>query len=233
MAQRLFITSSGTEIGKTFITAALIHQLREAGHRVAAYKPILSGFTQNAPQKTDTGVLLTALEREITTENIAAMTPWRFAAALSPDMAAAREGRDIEFAAVKQFTAEAFAGPEDVILMEGVGGVMAPIGPGHTVLDWIKAANVPALLVVGGYLGTISHTLTAAHAIKGAGLSLAGIVISARGELPVPAIETVEAISRFLPGIPIAICPDCGEANEVWRQAPDLLGSLLIPHTPA
>jgi len=233
MAQKLFITSSGTEIGKTFITAALIHQLRGTGHRVAAFKPILSGFDMVAPEGTDTGVLLTALGREITPENIDAMTPWRFTAALSPDMAAAREGRDIDFGAVRQFTADAFAVPEEVILMEGVGGVMAPIGPGHTVLDWIVAANVPTLLVVGGYLGTISHTLTAARAIISAGLSHAGIVISARGELPVPAAETAAAISRFLPGVPIAICPDCGEGDEAWRQAPDLLGPLLFPHTPA
>jgi dethiobiotin synthetase len=93
--------------------------------------------------------------------------------------------------------------------------------------------EVPALLVVGGYLGTISHTLTAARAIRGAGAPLAGIVISARGELPVPPEATADAIGRFLPGVPLAILPDLGDAQEAWARAPDLLGPLGLAQTPA
>lgn len=233
MARKLFITSSGTEIGKTFVTAALIDQLRAAGNSVAAYKPILSGFDEADVAATDTGVLLSALGKDPGPEAVAAMTPWRFKAALSPDMAAAREGRDIPFGDVAAFTARAFGGDEDAIVMEGVGGVMAPMGKGHTVLDWMVEARVPALLVVGGYLGTISHTLTAAGMILLRALPLAGIVISARGDLPVPPEETAEAIGRFLPGIPMAILPDCGEGTAAWRGAPDLLTPLGLAHTPA
>jgi dethiobiotin synthetase len=148
-------------------------------------------------------------------------------------MAAAREGRDIPFGEVARFTEAAFAGAEDVILMEGVGGLMAPVGAEHTVLDWLRLARVPALLVVGGYLGTISHTLTAAKTLAAEEIPLAGIVISARGELPVPPEETADAIARFLPGVPIAIMPDLGAQAEAWRHAPDLLGPLGLAHTPA
>jgi len=228
MAQGLFITSSGTEIGKTFVTAALIHQLRAADRSVSAVKPLLSGFGEADVAGTDTGIILNALERELTPANIDAVTPWRFEAALSPDMAAEREGRAIDFDAVTQFTQSALKGPEDIVLIEGVGGVMAPVGAGHTVLDWMAAAGAPALLVVGGYLGTISHTLTAAKVIRSAGLDLKGIVISARGELPVPPGETAAAIARFLRGVPIAILPDLGEGPDAWRKAPDLLRPLSL-----
>ena len=233
MTLRLFITSSGTEIGKTFVTAALITQLREAGAEVGAYKPILSGFEEAEASKTDTGVLLSALGRDISPDGIDQITPWRFKAALSPDMAAAREGRDIPFDDVVRFTAAAFAGAEDAILMEGVGGLMAPIGLDRTVVDWIAAAKVSALLVVGGYLGTISHTLTAAAALGARDIPLAGIVISARGELPVPPQETADAIARFLPGVPIAIIPDLGDGPGAWVGAPDLLIPLGLAHSPA
>ncbi len=238
MGQGLFVTSSGTEIGKTFVTAALASQLREAGKTVAVFKPLLSGFDEadpgtSDPGTSDTGVLLRALGKEITQDAIAAMTPWRFQAALSPDMAAAREGREIDFGEVTAFTAKAFEREEDWVLMEGVGGLMAPIGQAHTVVDWIEAANVPALLVVGGYLGTISHTLTAAAALAARGIPLVGIVISATGALPVPAEETAQTISRFLPGVTITIVPDLGAAPDAWAGAPDLLGALEAAHTPA
>ena len=81
MAERLFITSSGTEIGKTFVTAALIAQLRVAGHSVGAVKPLLSGFDEANVGATDTGIILDALGRDLAPENIAAVTPWHFSAA--------------------------------------------------------------------------------------------------------------------------------------------------------
>lgn len=228
MAQGLFITSSGTEIGKTFVTAALIHQLRNEGRGVGAVKPLLSGFAEANVASTDTGIILTALGRELTSVNIDAVTPWRFKAALSPDMAAEREGRNIDFGELVSFTKGALAAPEDIVLIEGVGGVMAPVGAEHTVLDWMAAVGAPALLVVGGYLGTISHTLTAAKAIFDAGLDLKGIVISARGELPVSPEETAAALTRFLPHVPITIVPDLGAGDDAWRAAPGLLGSLSL-----
>ncbi len=226
MAQGLFVTSSGTEIGKTFVTAALIHQLRAAGRTLSAAKPLLSGFDEADVAGTDTGVILTALGRTLSPANIDAVTPWRFAAALSPDMAAEREGRSIDFGELVSFTRNALGAPDDIVLVEGVGGVMAPVGADHTVLDWMAAVGAPALLVVGGYLGTISHTLTAAKVIRGAGLDLKGIVISARGELPVPPGETAAAIARYLPDVPIAIVPELGDGAAAWRDAPDLLTPL-------
>lgn len=233
MTRTLFVTSSGTEIGKTLVTAALIHQARAAGLRVDAAKPVLSGFDADAPEQSDAGILLQALGREITTSTLDAMTPYRFAPALSPDMAAKREGRDLHFADVVKASKDAMGRRADLTLIEGVGGVMAPIDEGHTVLDWTAALGVPAVLVVGGYLGTISHTLTAAAALRSKGIPLAGIVFSGRGECPVPLSETAAAVARFLPGVPQALVPDLGAGADPWARAPDLLSPLNIRHTPA
>ena len=95
----LFITSSGTEIGKTLVTAALCHQLTARGLKVQALKPVVSDFN-DGDLETDTAVLLHALGQSATAENIDAMSPWRFQAPLSPDMAAAvaaKLGVDIQY----------------------------------------------------------------------------------------------------------------------------------------
>ena len=91
-ARPFFVTGSGTDAGKTYVTAALIRGLRARGLRVDAIKPVLSGFDALRPGDSDTAVLAQALGRDLSPELIQLMTPWRYSAALSPDMAAAREG---------------------------------------------------------------------------------------------------------------------------------------------
>ncbi len=89
----LFVTSSGTGIGKTFVMRALIGHLANEGRRVEAFKPVISGFDPAAPSVGDTGALLEALDEPLSPESVERVSPWRFGAPLSPDMAASREGR--------------------------------------------------------------------------------------------------------------------------------------------
>ncbi len=233
MSCALFVTSSGTEIGKTLMTAALIYQARAAGMSVRAAKPVLSGFDPGHPEGSDAGVLLAALGQDITPDTLDAMTPYRFTAPLSPDMAARRENRILRFDDIVDASNAALADDADLTLIEGVGGVMAPLDDRRTVRDWVAALRIPALLIVGGYLGTISHTLTAAQALEASGIPLAGHVISGRGPCPVPISETAAAIARFLPDVPQALVPDLGDAPLAWKRVPDLLTPLAIRHNPA
>jgi len=92
-----FVTSTGTDTGKTFVTAGLIRYLRGAGQPINALKPVVSGYDSSVVETSDPAVLLKALGREVSADEIATIAPWRFRAPLSPDMAAAREGRSIEF----------------------------------------------------------------------------------------------------------------------------------------
>ena len=73
-----FITSTGTDIGKTFITQGLVHQVRAAGQIVHAYKPLISGFDEPTMEESDSGKLLHAMGRNITLEQIESISPWRF-----------------------------------------------------------------------------------------------------------------------------------------------------------
>src|SRR5215217_5058199 len=91
-----FVTATGTAVGKTFVTAGLIRQLRRAGRTVKALKPVVSGFDSSFSADSDPGVLLTALGGSVSLADIERIAPWRFSAPLSPDMAAQREGRSLD-----------------------------------------------------------------------------------------------------------------------------------------
>ncbi|HET7680086.1 MAG TPA: dethiobiotin synthase [Xanthobacteraceae bacterium] len=202
----VFVTSTGTEIGKTFVTAGLIRHFRNAGRAVAAIKPIVSGFDPDAAAGSDPGLLLEALGRAVTPEEIARISPWRFTAGVAPALAAKREGRVIDFRALVDFSQRAMGGRER-LLIEGVGGVMVPLDDRHTVIDWISALRVPVIVVVGSYLGTISHTLTALHVLAQRNLSTIAVVVSETPGSPVPLDETAGSISRFAGIIDVIALP--------------------------
>lgn len=214
----LFVTATGTGIGKTYVTAGLARLLRRRVTPVRALKPVLSGYDPAAPQTSDTGVLLDALGLPATADAIAATSPWRFAAPLSPDMAARREGRDVPFDELVAFCQAAMAQPGP-LLIEGVGGVMVPLDGHHTVLDWMAALGCPALLVTGSYLGTLSHTLTALAALRGAGVPVAGIAVNESAD-SVPLDDLRVSLAAHRGGVPIHLV----RRGEEPTALADLLG---------
>jgi dethiobiotin synthetase len=203
----LFVTATGTDIGKTFVTAGLIAALRRRGRAVSAIKPVMTGFSPDGADSSDAAILLRALGRPVTVDTLAEISPWRFAAPLAPDLAAAREGRTLEFAALVAFCRAATGSGADPLLIEGVGGVMVPLDDRHTVLDWMTALHLPVLLVAGSYLGTISHTLTAMDVLLRHDLATVAIVISESAGSTVPLDATVASIARFATPIPVLGLP--------------------------
>jgi dethiobiotin synthetase len=192
----IFVTGTGTDVGKTFVTAALVRHARAAGRAVAAFKPVVSGFDPALAAASDPGVLLAALGRAVTIEEIDRISPWRYAAPLSPDLAAAREDRALDFHAVVEFSRQVAAG-RGLVLIEGVGGMMVPLDQTHTVLDWMSALRVPVLLVAGSSLGTISYTLTALNVLAQRNLEIAAVVVSESAAPGASLDETVATIVRF------------------------------------
>lgn len=202
-----FVTGTGTGTGKTYVTAGIVRAARQGGHKAGAIKPVLSGYDPALREASDPGVLLNAMGKPVSAASIAAISPWRYAAPLAPDMAAAREGRSINFPQVVNFCQAAAEAAPGLMLVEGVGGAMVPLGGWHTVRDWIAALRIPALLVGGSYLGAISHVLTTAEALANRGISITAIVLSESEISPVPLEETAEIIARFLPQIPLHMIP--------------------------
>ncbi|HWI27405.1 MAG TPA: dethiobiotin synthase [Stellaceae bacterium] len=192
-----FVTGTGTDVGKTFIATGLIHALRRAGREVEALKPLASGYIAADPSG-DPERLLAALGQDATADAVAAISPWRFRAPLSPDMAAAREGASLDVDRVIAFCGDRVARRRDVLLIEGVGGVMVPLHGRLTVLDWMAALSLPVVLVAGSYLGTLSHTLTAITALTARGLELAALVVNESPGSTVDVEETAATLARFV-----------------------------------
>jgi dethiobiotin synthetase len=202
-----FVTSTGTDIGKTFVTAALVRYLRESNQPVEALKPIVSGYDSSVAQTSDPAVLLAALERQVTAQEVERIAPWRFSAPVAPDLAAAREGRSIDFDKLVEFSRTKINAAKGLLFIEGVGGIMVPLDHRHTVLDWMTALNIPLLLIVGGYLGTISHTLTALDVLTQRKLMIAAIIVSESERDTVELDDTVASIERFAAGVEVIGLP--------------------------
>jgi dethiobiotin synthetase len=187
---------------------------------VSAIKPIVSGFDPDDAAGSDPGMLLDALGRSVTPEEVEGISPWRFRAGVSPDLAAKREGRAIDFRAVVDFSNRAMTA-NDMLLIEGVGGVMVPLDERHTVIDWISALRVPVIVVAGSYLGAISHTLTALHVLAQRNITTLAVVVSETPGSPAPLAETVASIGRFadmIEIIPLPRLPPGMETHPAFEQ---------------
>jgi len=213
-----FVTATGTDIGKTYVTAGLLRHLRREG--ASAIKPVASGFTAETAAASDPVQLLEAMGEAVTAEALARISPWRFAEPLSPDMAAAREGRAIEFEALVEFCRATVFRAKGPLFVEGVGGVMVPLNARHTVRDWMVALGLPVVVVAGSYLGTISHTLTALDVLARARLTVAAVAVNETADSAVPLEDTMATLRRFAGAVPVvALHRAAGEDEfaQLWR----------------
>jgi dethiobiotin synthetase len=174
----LFITGTDTEIGKTYISALIARALVAAGHRVGVYKPVASGCSRSGETlvSDDALALWQAAGSPGTLEEVC---PQRFAAPLAPHLAAAAEGKRID-AKLLRSGLDVWVERSDVVLVEGAGGLMSPLGEEEYVADLADDFGFPLVVVARNALGTINHvlqTLIAAATFR-EGLDVAGIVLN-------------------------------------------------------
>ncbi|MDC7786453.1 dethiobiotin synthase [Rhodoplanes sp. TEM] len=203
----VFVSATGTEVGKTFVSRGLIRALKTKGRTVEALKPVQSGYDPREAEGSDAGLLIAATGAEPNEETIAAAAPWRFEAPLSPHLAARRENRSIDADAVIAFCRDRVAKKQDAMVIEGVGGIMAPLDETRTVLDLMVAVGAPVVLVAGSYLGTISHTLTALDVLARRGLGVLAVVVSQTADSSIPLDETASTLTTFAKGVPVLKLP--------------------------
>lgn len=217
-----FITGVGTGVGKTFVTAALTHQLRQRGFDAVAYKPIVTGWQEE--DDPDTSILARAMGQGA--ETFDSITPWKFADSVSPHAAAAREGRSLHGA---EFVSWAKAlPPAQVRLVEGVGGLLVPINERETMLDWMQQHDWPVMLVGASYLGALNHTLLSAEALLRRGMRIRAVIISESCEPGLSLAEMEKTLQSFLPAsILIASLPRI-KGDNPWQHAPELTHLLEI-----
>jgi dethiobiotin synthetase len=203
----VFVTATGTDIGKTFLTCGLIRQARASRRAVDAIKPVVTGFSQGNLQASDPGMLLTALARPVTMEEIERVSPWRFSAPISPHLAAAREQARIDFTQVAEHCRAAIADCRGLLLIEGIGGIMVPLDDRHTVLDLMSVLRVPALLATGSYVGTLSHTFTALEVLARRNVDVPAVVVVETPGCASSLEDTVSTLAQFAAPLDILALP--------------------------
>jgi dethiobiotin synthetase len=222
----IFVTGTGTDIGKTFVTAGLIRQCRVGGRAVSALKPVVTGYYAAEAAGSDPGVLLSALGKAATPHDIERIAPYRFAAPLAPAMAARHENRTLDYDGLVGFCRRAIADHDGLLLIEGVGGIMVPLDHRHSVLDWMAELKLPLLLVTGSYLGTVSHTLSALDVLERRDLAVKAVIVNETAGSAVTMADTMETLSHFTGATPLIALPRL-PAGKVQHGAFETLATLL------
>lgn len=182
----IFITGTDTEIGKTYVAALVARALVAGGHRVGVYKPAASGcaMREGTLVSDDAVALWEAAGRP---RALADVCPQVFAAPLAPHLAAAAEGRKLDGELLRRGL-DVWLDTSDVVLVEGAGGLMSPVGEDEYVADLACSFGFPLVVVAPNTLGTINHVLQTCitAATFRDGLEVAGIVLNTPRRLDDP-----------------------------------------------
>lgn len=218
----VFVTGTGTEVGKTVVAAALANTARRGGRRVAVFKPAVSGLVdyplrpetwEAAPELPDHALLRLAAGSSQVDDEIA---PYRYGPAVSPHLASELDGEPID-ADLLRSGALAAAEGADLLICEGVGGFLVPLTPGYLVRDLATDLGLPVVIVAAPGLGTINHTLLTVEAVRRAGLDAEAVVLNPwpaePSEMERSNLETIERLGR----VPVETLPKLDlAAPESW-----------------
>lgn len=226
----VFVTGTGTEVGKTVVAAAIARTFAEEGQRVAVFKPALTGldefradgaesgdigrFPAHRPEGEPDHVLLRrAAGSEQNDDEIA---PYRYGPAASPHLAAALVGEEIDPQRLIEAARTAAAGA-DVMVCEGVGGLLVPLSPNYLVRDLAVELALPLVIAASPGLGTINHTLLTIEAARAAGLTIKAVVLTPWPDEPSPIEQSNRETIEGLGKAPVETLPpiDLG-APETW-----------------
>jgi dethiobiotin synthetase len=192
-----FITGTDTGIGKTYSTVLLARQLIGQGYRVAALKPVASGADRINGQLRNADALqlqvVSNVELSYTETN-----PYCFMPPIPPHIAASQQHVAIDSAVIAKQVLQAQA-RADAVLVEGVGGWLAPLTSNATVADLARQLHLPVLLVVGLRLGCLNHALLSAAAIANSSCELAGWLANVIDPNYAVADETITYLRTHIP----------------------------------
>lgn len=229
MPKTIFITGTGTGVGKTLLTALLLHHLRRQKQNALALKPFCSGGRDDAR-------LLLSLQKGAI--ELDAVNPFYFPKPLAPWVASTGKKRPVGPAIGAQQIRQAIASARkrcDTLLIEGSGGIYVPLNPRLFVVDLIAQVADSVIVVAPNALGTINHTLLTLEALKARGLRSISVVFMDQEQPDPSAASNPSTLAHFVPGTPIYVLPHLGKkastAPQVKRLAPtfettfaDLLG---------
>jgi len=188
----VFVTGTGTEVGKTVVAAVIARTHAAAGEAVAVFKPAVSGLDDAG--EPDHALLRRAAGSEQSNDEIA---PYRYRAPVSPHLGAELAGERIDPARLRKAALGA-ASRGDLLVCEGVGGFLVPLTLGYLVRDLARDLGVPIVIAAAPGLGTINHSLLTLEATRAVGLEVSAVVLTPWPAKPgVVEASNREAIQRL------------------------------------
>ncbi|SHF73713.1 dethiobiotin synthetase [Microbulbifer donghaiensis] len=227
MTRTYFVAGTDTEVGKTYVTAALLASAANAGLKTAAVKPVASGCesTDAGLRNADALLLQEAMTLELPYQQV---NPFALEPAIAPHIAAMEAGKSLNLSRMAGVCRGVMSTGADLVLIEGAGGWRTPLGPRAFLSQLPRELNIPVILVVGMQLGCINHALLTAEAIRRDGLPLAGWVANFAREGMARPEENLATLKALLPAPLLGTLPFDERAD--YRRAAHLLD--LGPLTP-
>jgi dethiobiotin synthetase len=172
----LFVTATDTEVGKTVISGAIANYFLRQGARVAVSKPVATGCVHRREGwvSEDAEFLASCADARFPLDLIC---PQRYREPLAPAVAADRAKQPLDWSAIDR-SLTLMTRDSDVIVVEGIGGILVPIDHQYTTLDIARWLRLQAVVVARPNLGTINHTLMTLEMLRRAGVTIAGVVIN-------------------------------------------------------
>ena len=225
-ARAYFVTGTDTEVGKTYVTCAVLRTLVGAGLRVVAMKPVAAGCVVNAQGELDNEDVLAHAAASNVPAPRALVNPYAFAPPVSPHLAAQEAGVTIDFSHLHSCL-DTLRKEADLVLVEGAGGWLAPVDDERTMADMARALGLPVILVVGMRLGCLNHALLSTEAILASGARLAGWFANEIDPAMSRAPENLAYLKQhiaapFLGFIPHASRGEKAQSNQVQILEPGL-----------
>ena len=206
-----FVTGTDTEVGKTFVTCALLLALKGQGVKAVGMKPVAAGTNEHGCN--DDVEALIAASGEL-------VDPYLCHPAIAPHIAAIEEGRSIDIDRIVD-SFDTLRSLADAVLVEGAGGFCVPLGPHADSADLAEQLGLPVILVVGMRLGCINHALLTQQAIAAHGLKLAGWVANRTDPAMSRFDENLAALTARIKAPLLGVVPS--------NSTPDLAARLLTP----
>lgn len=203
-----FVTGTDTEVGKTFVSCALLQRARRAGQQALAMKPVAAGCDAEGRNE-DVEQLIAAAQTDAPRDWL---NPYRFHAPIAPHLAAREEMRTIEPRIILD-AFERLRARSERLLVEGIGGFRVPLSEDYDTADLACALGLPVILVVGLRLGCLNHALLSAEAIAARGLLLAGWVANRLDPHMAKWQENVDALSERLSAPLLGVLPRLANPN--------------------
>jgi dethiobiotin synthetase len=226
----VFVTGTGTEVGKTVVAAAIARTIAASGASVAVFKPAVTGldelptdgtqsrdidrFQSRRPRdEPDHALLRRAAESGQSDDEIA---PYCYGPAASPHLAAALAGEEIDPRRLLD-AARTAAKSADILVCEGVGGLLVPLTSSYLVRDLAVELALPLVIAAPPGLGTINHTLLTIEAARADGLTVAAVVLTPWPDEPTPIERSNRETIQALGEVPVETLPPLDlSAPETW-----------------